>query len=75
MKSPEFEQIGFIKEYYIGNKFLGYVRINDSQNRRIGYVGKKSEILEDVIILQNGKKIHPHTEVTTIIYPVNGVIK
>jgi hypothetical protein len=75
MKSPEFEQIGFIKEYYIDNKFIGYVRIGDSQNRKIGYVGRESETIEELLILHNGKKIKPSTIVTTIIYPVNGAFK
>ena len=75
MKSPEFEQIGFIKEYYIDNKFIGYIRIGDSQNRKIGYVGIEIETIEELLILHNGKKIKPLTNVTTIIYPVNGAFK
>jgi hypothetical protein len=75
MENAEFEQIGFIKEYYIDNKFIGYVRIGDSQNRKIGYVGRESETIEELLILHNGKKIKPSTIVTTIIYPVNGAFK
>lgn len=75
MENAEFEQIGFIKEYYIDNKFIGYVRIGDSQNRKIGYVGKEQETIKEVLILHNGKKIKPSTTVTTIIYPVNGAFK
>jgi hypothetical protein len=75
MENAEFEQIGFIKEYYIDNKFIGYVRIGDSQNRKIGYIGRESETIEELLILHNGKKIKPSTIVTTIIYPVNGAFK
>jgi hypothetical protein len=70
--SQEFEQLGFIKEYYIYNKFIGYVNIKSDENRKIGYIGKQQEEIKNLIVLHNGKKIKPLTIVTTIIYPKNG---
>lgn len=72
MTTPSFEHKGFIKEYYINNVFIGYIRINDSEGRKIGYVGKQNETVDSLILLFNGKKIKPNTLVSTIIYPVNG---
>jgi len=72
--SQEFEHLGFIKEYYIQNKFIGYVNIVSNENRDIGYIGRRNEELQNLIILHNGKKIKPLTNVTTIIYPKNGKI-
>lgn len=75
MKNPEFENIGFIKEYYIDNKFIGYAQINDSENRKMGYLGRAMEVQKEIVVLQNGKKIKPNTEVMTMIYPINGRFK
>jgi hypothetical protein len=72
--SQDFEHLGFIKEYYIENKFIGYMNILTNENRNIGYIGRQIEEVKDLIVLHNGKKIKASTIVTTIIYPKQGKI-
>ena len=70
---PTFEQIGFIKEFYIGRKFIGMVKLNQSdRGTSYGYDGRKNETINEVILMQNKKKIKPGTDVMTIVYPMNG---
>ncbi len=67
-----FEHLGFFKEYYIGSKLIGTLPCDE--DRPIGYAGRKNETFSEAIIFNNGKKIKPGTEVTTMIYPLNGKI-
>jgi len=69
-----FIDLGFYKEYYINNKFIGFIKcVKDRES--IGYNGKKEEILTIDIFLENNKKIKKETIVTTMIYPLCGKIK
>lgn len=61
--------IGYFKEFYIQNKFIGCLPITYN-NEIIGYEGKKKEVLSQTIILDNKKKIKKGTEVLTMIYPL-----
>jgi len=66
-----FQVLGYFKEYYSNNKFLGTIS-TEKDREEIGYYGKKSEVLLNDIYLDNKKKIKKGTEVQTIIYPING---
>lgn len=66
-----FEQLGYFKEYYSENKFLGTVS-SEKDREEIGYYGKKQEITSEDIYLENKKKIKKGTKVFTVIYPING---
>ena len=66
-----FEHLGYFKEYWIGNKSLG--TINSKKDREVvGYVGRKTEVVLNDLILSNGKKIKAGTEVVTFLYPICG---
>lgn len=70
---PTFEQIGFIKEFYVNRKFIGFIRVSESdRGDKYGYDGRKNEVLDSVIITDNKRKIKEGVEVMTIIYPING---
>lgn len=70
---PTFEQIGFIKEFYVNRKFIGFIRIEESdRGTAYGYDNRKEEILTDLVLTSNKKKIKPGTPVMTIVYPLNG---
>lgn len=70
---PTFETIGFIKEFYIGRKFIGSIRLEESdRGKSYGYDGRKNETFNELILTQNKRKIKPGTEVMTIVYPMNG---
>ena len=70
---PTFEQIGFIKEFYVGRKYIGSVRMQESdRGTSYGYDGRKNETFNEVILTDNKKKIKAGTELMTIVYPMNG---
>lgn len=70
----EFEHIGYLKEFYIENKFIGFVKTEKDRDS-VGFAGRKLETLSETIILENGRKIKAGIQVMTIIYPLNGKIK
>lgn len=66
-----FEHLGYFKEYYINDKFAG--KVNAEKDRdQIGYFGRKNELLDQDVILDNKKKIKAGTKVVTVLYPLNG---
>lgn len=70
-----FNEFGFIKEYWIGNKFINTIIINDADREVIGYNGRRNEIVKDTIVFDNKKKIKAGTEVMTMLYPLCGKMK
>lgn len=66
-----FEHLGYFKEFYISNKFIGTL-ICKKDRETIGYNGRKDELIESRLVLDNGKIIKPNTNVNTILYPLNG---
>lgn len=69
----QFEQLGFFKEYYIDNKFIGTCKC-ERDREIIGYLGRKIEITSGITYLDQRKTIRPATKVQTIIYPLCGKI-
>jgi len=67
-----FEKIGFFKEYYINNKFIGTVTPCEKDREEVGYYSRIDEVLTDTVILDNKKKIKKGTSVHTLIYPLTG---
>ena len=70
-----FNELGFIKEYWIGNKFINTIIINDADREVVGYNGRRNEIVKDTIVFDNKKKIKAGTEVMTMLYPLCGKMK
>ena len=70
-KKTMFQQFGFFKEYYINDKFIGYLKTEKDRDI-IGYNGRKNEIVDYDVILDNKKKIKAGTKVLTILYPLCG---
>lgn len=69
-----FTYFGYYKEYYLNGKYLGNINTDKDRNK-IGYIGKKSEILSNALILSNGKKLKPNIQYETILYPLCGKVK
>lgn len=69
-----FEELGFFKEYYIDNKFIGTIGC-EKDREKVGYYGRRVETTTEKIELSNGKKIKSGTEVITYLYPLNGKLK
>ena len=74
MNNTPFESLGFFKEIYINRKYIGCISCDVEQNRKVGYVGRKNEVMgEDMVI--NKTKIKKGSVVETIYYPLCGRIK
>lgn len=71
--APEFEHLGYFKEYYVNNKLIGHVRC-EKDRELTGYAGRKVEILTTPVTMENGRKIKPHETVMTMLYPLSGKI-
>jgi hypothetical protein len=68
-----FEELGYFKEYFIGNKSIGTLPC-EKEREVMGYTGRVSEMLKNEIVLSNGKKIKAGTTVISVIYPLCGKI-
>lgn len=68
-----FKELGYYKEYYINNKYIGSVKC-EKDRETIGYSGKINEATTSNITLDNKKVIKSNTEVTTLLYPLCGKI-
>lgn len=66
-----FEQLGYFKEYYVNDKFIGSINCKKDRDV-IGYLGKKTEVCEETITLDNNKKIKKGTSAVTFLYPLCG---
>jgi hypothetical protein len=71
MEKVTFEQLGFYKEYWIDNKFIGCIQC-EKDREVFGFNGSKKEVPTEKIILDNKKTIRPFTEVTTYLFPLCG---
>lgn len=69
-----FNYYGYYKEFYLNGKYLGNIN-TDKDRDTIGYLGRKKELLTDIIILSNGKKLKANIEYETILYPLCGKVK
>ncbi len=67
-----FTELGFFKDFYLGNKFLGSAKCRKPKSRIIGYAGRTEETFSEDIILDNGKTVKAGWTVITMIYPLNG---
>lgn len=69
-----FQHLGYYKEYYIDNKFIGTIPC-EKERDEIGYNGRKIETLKEKVILHNKKAIKSGTQVQTMIYPLSGKLE
>ena len=68
----EFEVIGYSLDYYVDNKYIGSRRIEEKEDREIGYHGRVRQVLEEDIYLDNKRKIKAGTTVVSEQLPLNG---
>lgn len=68
-----FENKGYFREYYVGDKYIGYVKC-EKDRETLGWYGKQTHIAEENIIV--GKRtIKKGTEYTTQLQMICGRIK
>lgn len=66
-----FQNLGYFKEYWVDNKYIGSIRCEKDRDD-VGYTSRKLEVSQGKIILDNKKVIKAGQEVTTILYPLCG---
>ena len=59
-----FEIIGYTKDYYYNNKYVGSVKIDSPDRDQFGYYGRTEEVLEQDTII-NKKKLKKGSVVKT----------
>ena len=67
MRSKEFTQIGYLKEYYDGHKLMAVELVEIKDREVYGYFGRIQEVATHDI-----KKVKAGKTYTTILYPLNG---
>lgn len=70
--SKNFNFIGFSKEYVYKGKYIGDEMLNESDRELFGINGRRTEIVEQDILLTNKKIIKKGSEVVTEILPLFG---
>jgi hypothetical protein len=68
-----FRKFGYFKEYYIGNKLIGFL-ICEKDRDVYGFFGRKIEKIDIDIILSNNKKIKKNQIVITMLFELCGSI-
>lgn len=74
MNQTNFQHLGYFKEYWQDNKFVGIVTGIEKDRETIGYEGRKTEMLTETVVFTNKRKLKPGQEVTTLLYPLNGKV-
>jgi hypothetical protein len=62
---PTFETIGYSVDYFIENKFVGSIKIEEPDREIVGYSGRRFETLTDNITLSNKKVLKKGVQVKT----------
>lgn len=68
----DMEHIGWFLEFYIDNKYMGTVVIDQPDRDQVGYYSRQDDVAVADILLDNGKKIKEGTRYYTRLYPLNG---
>lgn len=67
-----FEDLGYFKEYYVNSKFIGFINHVEKDREVFGYFGRRTEVLEVDITLDNKRKLRKGTEVVTQLQHLSG---
>ena len=71
-KKQYFELIGYSKDFYSKDKYLGSINIAKKDREKLGYSGRIKETLKVGVSLNNKKTILKNTEVFTELIELNG---
>lgn len=72
LKEPEI--IGYFKEYYCDNKFIGSVTMNQNDHKGFGYDHRQHHLADETFRVGN-KKIKKGSTYMTLVFPLCGRIK
>lgn len=71
----KYEHIGYYEEFYINGKFIGTIPVQRPDDRKIGYDGKQTMVVNETIICDNKKKIKKGTQVYSMVFPLCKIVK
>jgi hypothetical protein len=63
---------GYYIEYFIDNKYIGYVSCKEKDREKLGFFGEFSEIASNDIVLSNKKVIKKGTLYKSYLQELNG---
>ena len=66
-----FENIGYIKEYYLKGKFIAGLKLSEKDREDTGYFGRKNENIKESFYIGK-KKINKNQDYMTILIPLSG---
>lgn len=70
----EFEHVGYHLDFYIDKKYMGSCRCDHKDREVYGYDGRKTEVMNEDVILRNNKLIKKGTIVITELIPLCGKV-
>lgn len=70
----QFEIFGYSVDYRLNGRYIGSITIDEPDRKTMGYYGKRTETLENDLVIKN-KKYKKGTVVTTECYPLCGKFK
>ena len=68
----KFKHLGFFLEFSIDSKFRGTLSIDKPDREIFGYEGTKTQVAEETILLDGGKKVKKGETYKTRLYPLCG---
>jgi hypothetical protein len=68
----KFEHLGYHLDFYIDKKYVGSCKCDHKDREVFGYGGRKTEVMNEDVILKNNKLIKKGTEVITELIPLCG---
>lgn len=70
MRDSLFEIVAYSKDYYVGVVLTGSIIMKEADREVYGYNGKRTEILEEDLVLKNKKVLKKGTQVVTECIPL-----
>ena len=64
--NSQFEIFGFYKEIWLNNKFMGTIKCEYDEHRKVGYTGRQDEIFGTNITTDSKKVIKSGVKVQTL---------
>ena len=71
-KSSIFEHIGYSLDYFVENRFMGSIKVEEPDREVCGYSGRRIETLTSNITLSNKKVLKKGVEVKTELVQLYG---
>ena len=74
MQHSVFENLGYHKDFWVNNKYVGHIKMTNPDRKDCGYFGRITEVLTSSIVLDNNKTLPAGVQVTHECIPLCGSI-